>query len=450
MKNTKKLISVLLTAMLLVSMTATSAVSVSAVSGELASVYKTNPTQPTESSTEPPSADLTVNASSNYFNSQTMSGLEIGDTFTVNYELNSNFNVRSADWQLSYDSSKLRLKTSGTDLCPIGGGTVNDSGNPVIGNFTDASNGFSFSGGKSFVQAEFEVIGTGTANVQLTVDELNVGYVSGGTLYLASPVENGQTVNIKNQPGFSGANLSTSTEIEEGGSDPIVIDTLTVNAQSNFFKSASATFNEDTNQVTVTYQLQSNMKLVNAQWSLRYDTSKLSYVSASMPAVPDATIMTPQTGAVTGNFTDLSMVDFSAMSDFATFVFDVHGTGDTTVTLTVVNLAVGYKSGSQVNEGYLVDYTEVKNLKTQSGFTNLNYSTNTIINDGGAFLRGDVDLDGEVTINDATLLQRYLAEYTTLNATQLRAADTNVDGKVNIRDVSNLQRALAFYIILQA
>ena len=445
MKNTKKLISVLLTAMLLVSMTATSAVSVSAVSGELASVYKTNPTQPTESSTEPPSADLTVNASSNYFNSQTMSGLEIGDTFTVNYELNSNFNVRSADWQLSYDSSKLRLKTSGTDLCPIGGGTVNDSGNPVFGNFTDALDGFSFSGGKSFVQAEFEVIGTGTANVQLTVDELNVGYVSGGTLYLASPVENGQTVNIKNQPGFSGANLSTSTEI-----DPIVIDTLTVNAQSNFFKSASATFNEDTNQVTVTYQLQSNMKLVNAQWSLRYDTSKLSYVSASMPAVPDATIMTPQTGAVTGNFTDLSMVDFSAMSDFATFVFDVHGTGETTVTLTVVNLAVGYKSGSQVNEGYLVDYTEVKNLKTQSGFTNLNYSTNTIINDGGAFLRGDVDLDGEVTINDATLLQRYLAEYTTLNATQLRAADTNVDGKVNIRDVSNLQRALAFYIILQA
>ena len=46
-----------------------------------------------------------------------------------------------------------------------------------------------------------------------------------------------------------------------------------------------------------------------------------------------------------------------------------------------------------------------------------------------------------MNINDATLLQRYLAEYTvTLN---LKLADTNRDGKVDIRDITEIQRYVA-------
>ena len=62
------------------------------------------------------------------------------------------------------------------------------------------------------------------------------------------------------------------------------------------------------------------------------------------------------------------------------------------------------------------------------------------------FLRGDVNGDGEVTVEDATQIQRYLAEYSVSGVSRiLKCGDTNCDGKVNIRDVSELQRFLAGY-----
>ncbi|MBQ1600829.1 MAG: hypothetical protein II083_01330, partial [Ruminococcus sp.] len=37
---------------------------------------------------------------------------------------------------------------------------------------------------------------------------------------------------------------------------------------------------------------------------------------------------------------------------------------------------------------------------------------------------------------------QYLADFTTLNSTQLRAADANRDGNVNVRDVTAIRRML--------
>lgn len=67
-------------------------------------------------------------------------------------------------------------------------------------------------------------------------------------------------------------------------------------------------------------------------------------------------------------------------------------------------------------------------------------------------LRGDVDRDGVVTINDATLLQRFLAEFTNPDGTPLldlddpdtfHRADANNDGYISIKDVTAIQRYLA-------
>ena len=55
-------------------------------------------------------------------------------------------------------------------------------------------------------------------------------------------------------------------------------------------------------------------------------------------------------------------------------------------------------------------------------------------------LLGDVDMDGDVDIQDATLLQRCLAEMTALNDDQFKLADVNQDGFVNVRDVTAIQR----------
>lgn len=54
-------------------------------------------------------------------------------------------------------------------------------------------------------------------------------------------------------------------------------------------------------------------------------------------------------------------------------------------------------------------------------------------------LMGDVNLDGELTISDVTLFQRYLADVIALGQEPRELLDYNADGKVNINDVTAIQ-----------
>lgn len=56
---------------------------------------------------------------------------------------------------------------------------------------------------------------------------------------------------------------------------------------------------------------------------------------------------------------------------------------------------------------------------------------------------GDVDLDGEFNIYDATMIQLYCAELESLSDIQLKLADYNGDGEVNIIDATTIQLVLA-------
>lgn len=60
-----------------------------------------------------------------------------------------------------------------------------------------------------------------------------------------------------------------------------------------------------------------------------------------------------------------------------------------------------------------------------------------------SMLLGDVNLDNSVKIQDATLIQKYLAKLTDLNGQQLAAADVTEDGKVNIKDATAIQKYIA-------
>lgn len=55
-------------------------------------------------------------------------------------------------------------------------------------------------------------------------------------------------------------------------------------------------------------------------------------------------------------------------------------------------------------------------------------------------LIGDVNLDGVLTIDDATLIQKYLAEFVDFSDEQIELADVNGDGFINIIDVTRLQQ----------
>ena len=56
---------------------------------------------------------------------------------------------------------------------------------------------------------------------------------------------------------------------------------------------------------------------------------------------------------------------------------------------------------------------------------------------------GDVDLDGKVTIQDATLMQRYCAEYVILNQIQLNLSDVDSNDDININDATTIQKIVA-------
>ena len=62
---------------------------------------------------------------------------------------------------------------------------------------------------------------------------------------------------------------------------------------------------------------------------------------------------------------------------------------------------------------------------------------------------GDVNGDGQVTVDDITLLQRYFAEFLSDDGSPLilqsglERADANSDGKLDMRDVLNIQRYIA-------
>ncbi|MBE6824179.1 MAG: hypothetical protein E7513_02415 [Ruminococcaceae bacterium] len=62
------------------------------------------------------------------------------------------------------------------------------------------------------------------------------------------------------------------------------------------------------------------------------------------------------------------------------------------------------------------------------------------------YLLGDVDDDGRVTIVDATLIQRHLAEISTITGVQLLAADTDKDNVISISDATRIQIYLTQYI----
>lgn len=63
------------------------------------------------------------------------------------------------------------------------------------------------------------------------------------------------------------------------------------------------------------------------------------------------------------------------------------------------------------------------------------------ISAAGSYIRGDADGDGEVTITDATAIQRTLAKIPTASFFE-KAADVDGDG-LNITDATQIQRYLA-------
>ena len=61
----------------------------------------------------------------------------------------------------------------------------------------------------------------------------------------------------------------------------------------------------------------------------------------------------------------------------------------------------------------------------------------------GDVLKGDVNIDGAITIDDAVLVQKYISHMCTFSDIQKYAADVNSDGVINIYDATEIQKIIA-------
>ncbi len=368
----------------------------------------TQPTtvQPTtQATTVPADNTLTVNAKSNLFSTGVAKADSTANTVTVTYDLRSLMKLVNGQWSLSYNDTKLRFVSASDSVMPsISDGIVSFKSGIVKGSFTNVTDLYDFTYSKPLVQATFEIIGTGSTDVTLDVQELSVGYKTNGSLRYENAVVNSVVKDITNITGFESSSISgvasVVTDSQPTTSKPATqptttqpttaqptstVSDLTVNATSNFFPSVSKTYSESDNRITVSYKLSSAMQLVNSEWQLSYDTSKLSFNKADlgklMPNVSSAVINESTKGVIKGNFSVPSLVDFKNESDFVTITFDVIGKGEADVDLFVNILGIGYKNINEFSPeiAYLVDFGEIKDVTSVSGFENETYTVKTVL-----------------------------------------------------------------------
>lgn len=244
--------------------------------------------------------------------------------------------------------------------------------------------------------------------------------------------------------------VTDPVETTPTSTDPVTANTLTINADSNIFPYASQTFDVEEGTVTVSYKLDSTMDVVNAQWKLTYDNTKLQFNSANnvsnnvqtiTPVVGSQLVYKNSDGYIKGNFTNLNMYTFND-DDFVSVTFDIIGEGTADVYLDLEILSVGYIDDNFLTvDREIVDYSALLDISGVEGFENASISTETELS--GGYLLGDVTGDGVVSIVDVTEILKATANIVDFTSTQAKVADVDHDGKVSVKDATMIQKYLA-------
>lgn len=189
----------------------------------------TTATQPvTQPTTQPVSNKLKVNATSNISDFKAVSQEYNKDTkqVTVSYKVKSYMDLVNCDLALTYHATKLKFNASNNldstgalGITPNLNTTVFNISNPgtikVVASSLDMYN---FKAEKDLITVKFDVIGTGTADVNLYVKDMAVGYkntANNQTVY-KSIVQNGTKVDLSSDPVFYKETFSGRIELSAG------------------------------------------------------------------------------------------------------------------------------------------------------------------------------------------------------------------------------------------
>lgn len=337
---------------------------------------------------------LTVNATSNYFPKATAEYNEATKEVTVTYWMKSSKNMLDTQWNLYYDSSVLSVSSKNTaeSICPSIGdyGVYNLEIDGMIKYNATNLKLFDFSSEeKVYVSIIFDVNDISasvpvTTTVDLDVNVLRVSKIDPSTLRsdvneevmlcnFSEVLDDDatKTVKVDRRTELSSSTYedpttaeTTVTPSEEVSTVPDTtaepeptVPYLTVNATSNYFPKATAEYNKSTNEVVVTYWMQSGMDVLDLQWYLTYDSEILTLSDKNnedsvCPVIGDKSVMNlGLKNKVKYNASNLKLFDFSsAETPFAQIVFNVNDITDITPATTTVDLTVEVLRVSEINE----------------------------------------------------------------------------------------------------
>ena len=72
-----------------------------------------------------------------------------------------------------------------------------------------------------------------------------------------------------------------------------------------------------------------------------------------------------------------------------------------------------------------------------------NPTTEPTTHPGTEYIIGDVDLNGKISVKDATIIQKYVAHLVILSHNQLYVANCDSMGGVNVKDATLIQKYVA-------
>lgn len=131
---------------------------------------------------------------------------------------------------------------------------------------------------------------------------------------------------------------------------------LTVNATSNYFPKATAEYNAATKEVTVTYWMKSSKNLLDTEWNLYYDSSVLSVSDKNTsdlicPTIGEQAVYNLDSdGVIKYNATNLKLFDFTSEEKaYVSIIFDVKDISASAPVTTTVDLDVNVLRVSKVD-----------------------------------------------------------------------------------------------------
>ena len=425
-KQLKRIASVVLAATLLISMFA--AVSVSAAeTGEAVGAASITPT-------------------SNFCDAEAVTG-NIGDTVSVVFKAPQDIKIVDLQWGLNYDKAKLQISNIASFAGSGMATNPNATAYNVVGSCINIETAYELSQGDTMFNVKFKVLADGAANVDLTLVDMTKRTEAGDEII----IQNTKSVDPDEKTGF------------------------TVEAKSNFFAAGTAA-TEDISQfedengdvyITVEYKLCASDKYL-----LGIDVDELTYDPKVLEwkedynkynGVIDMFPFAAENGFGSGSVQQQTAAgrivgNFSYVGKPAACTDNEDGSPVTAVKAVFKLLDKNAKSVTVRCDIDTLSYCDEDEPEPEARYIAVSGcdigdsydmgSYSTFISPKEQAVVGDADGDGKVNINDATAIQRHLAEfddatYDLSDQKTLTTFDANYDGRVNVKDVAAVQRYAA-------